>query len=119
MSAAMSPAARRAIWWHAPWILGAAIQAINAVMQILAGDISHAATAAILGGLLALWPIYARYEFRRAWSSGYVEGVFTPAHLAKGTIPEPLLRQTITGYVAPDPWDEAAPSPRHTTNKGE
>jgi hypothetical protein len=107
---------RRGLLWHAPWFLGATVQAFNGGVQMLAGDLNHGLNAAILAALLALWPIYSRYEFRQAWSSGFLEGMFTPGHLSQGVIPEPLLRQTITGDVAPEPWDKA-PSPRHT-NRG-
>lgn len=104
----------RAVLWHAPWFIGAAVQIWGAGAQMGRGDYHHAVTSAVLGALLVLWPIYERYSFRGAWADGFLEGMFSIGGLYQGSIPEPLLRQTMTGDVAPEPWDpKKRTRPRH------
>lgn len=106
MRAALTSRRARALLWYAPWLLGAAVQAYVVVVRVIAGELPDALTSAILAGLLALWPVSARREFREAWSDGYVEGVFTLGDAYRsGTVPAALLRQATTGYLAPEPWD--------------
>lgn len=107
----------RAILWHAPWFVGAAVQLLGAGFQMAQGDYHHALTSAILGALLALWPINDRYSFRAAWERGFAEGFFAPGFLSRGTIPEPILRQMMTGQVAPEPWDNPTMRPRHASKE--
>lgn len=107
-----------AVLWFAPWFLGAAVQGYQGTARMVAGEYAYGFTAVILAALMALWPVYDRYTFRQAWASGFAEGIFAPGHLAQGIIPDPLLRQTMTGDVAPEPWDRpTAPRPRHATKK--
>lgn len=108
----------RRAWFYAPWLAAAAIQGTNAVAQMLEGEWAFGFTSAIFAAMLAMWPVSARYEFREAWSDGYVEGVFTLHHSIRGTVPPPVVRQATTGYLAPEPWDRTAPPP-HTTTTGE
>lgn len=129
----MSPAPLGALWyriralvarhgarvlWYAPFLVAAAAQGAGAVFRMLEGQWAYGFTCALFGTMLALWPIAARYQFREAWASGYVEGVFTLGDAYRGTMPAPLLRHAITGYLAPEPWDKA-PQPRTTGDEGE
>jgi hypothetical protein len=108
----------RRVRWYAPFVVGAAIQGFNAVSRMLEGEWAFGFTSALFAALLALWPVAARYEFRQAWSDGYVEGVFFVHHAIRGTVAPPVARQAATGYLAPEPWDRPPPPPPEAPTKG-